>query len=71
MHDSARLSFRRVGAVYGVNLIEEDWMGRFADENGRLNSRLNWIAICSYAGSLVLSLAIWRTLFRAVEHLMR
>jgi hypothetical protein len=46
-------------------------MDRFSDRNEPLNARLNWIAICSYTGSLALSLAIWRTLFRAVEHLMR
>jgi hypothetical protein len=31
----------------------------------------NWIAIVSYTASLAVSLAIWRGLFRAVEHLMK
>ena len=31
----------------------------------------NWVAIISYAGSLVVSLAIWRGLFLAVEHLVK
>jgi hypothetical protein len=32
---------------------------------------LNWIAIFSYTASLAISLAIWRGLFRAVEHLVK
>jgi len=35
------------------------------------HSRWNWIAIFSYAASLILSLAIWRGLFRAIEHLLK
>jgi len=31
----------------------------------------NWIAIISYVGSLAVSLAIWRGLFLAVEHLVK
>lgn len=31
----------------------------------------NWIAIFSYTASLIVSLAIWRSLFRAVEHLVK
>ena len=31
----------------------------------------NWIAILSYTISLALSLAVWRGLFRAVEHLVK
>jgi hypothetical protein len=31
----------------------------------------NWIAIVSYTASLAVSLAIWRGLFRAVEHLVK
>ena len=31
----------------------------------------NWIAIFSYSASLALSLAFWRGLFRAAEHLMK
>jgi len=31
----------------------------------------NWIAIFSYAASLIVSLAIWRGVFSAVEHLIR
>jgi hypothetical protein len=31
----------------------------------------NWIAIFSYSVSLAVSLAIWRTLFRAVEHFVK
>jgi hypothetical protein len=31
----------------------------------------NWIAILSYSASLVVSVAIWRGLFRAVERLVR
>jgi len=31
----------------------------------------NWTAIVSYAASLVFSLAIWRGLFRAIEHLAK
>jgi hypothetical protein len=31
----------------------------------------NWIAIFSYSASLALSLAVWRGLFRAAEHLMK
>ena len=31
----------------------------------------NWIAIFSYTASLAVSLAIWRGLFRAVEHLVK
>jgi hypothetical protein len=31
----------------------------------------NWIAIFSYSASLVVSLAIWKGLFRAVEQLMK
>lgn len=31
----------------------------------------NWIAIFSYAASLAVSLAVWRGLFRAVEHLVK
>src|SRR5258708_7940263 len=31
----------------------------------------NWIAIFSYAASLVVSLAIWTGVFRAVEHLVK
>ncbi|MGA3088525.1 MAG: hypothetical protein ABSD75_07935 [Terriglobales bacterium] len=32
---------------------------------------LNWIAILSYTASLVVSLAIWSGLFRAIEHLVK
>ena len=32
---------------------------------------LNWVAIWSYAGSLVVSLAIWAALVSAVERLIR
>lgn len=31
----------------------------------------NWIAIFSYTASLVISVAIWRSLFLAVERLMK
>jgi hypothetical protein len=31
----------------------------------------NWIAIFSYAASIAVSLAIWRGLFLAVEHLVK
>jgi hypothetical protein len=31
----------------------------------------NWTAFFSYTASLALSLAIWRSLFRAVEHLVK
>ena len=31
----------------------------------------NWIAIISYVGSLGVSLAIWKGLFLAVEHLVK
>ena len=31
----------------------------------------NWIAIFSYSASLVVSLAIWTGLFRAVVHLVK
>jgi hypothetical protein len=31
----------------------------------------NWIAIFSYTASLAVSVAIWRSLFLAVEHLMK
>jgi hypothetical protein len=31
----------------------------------------NWIAIFSYTASLAVSLAIWKGLFRAVEHLVK
>ena len=31
----------------------------------------NWIAIFSYGASLAVSLAIWRSLFLAVEHLVK
>jgi hypothetical protein len=31
----------------------------------------NWFAIFSYTASLALSLAIWRSVFRAVEHLIK
>ena len=31
----------------------------------------NWIAIFSYTASLAVSLAIWRGLFLAVEHLVK
>ncbi len=31
----------------------------------------NWIAIVSYTASLAISLAIWRGIFRAVEHLIK
>ncbi|HEY1400187.1 MAG TPA: hypothetical protein VF953_01275 [Terriglobales bacterium] len=31
----------------------------------------NWIAIFSYTASLVVSLAIWTGVFRAVEHLVK
>jgi hypothetical protein len=31
----------------------------------------NWIVILSYGASLALSLAIWRGLFQAVEHLVK
>lgn len=31
----------------------------------------NWIAIFSYTASLAISLAIWRGLFLAVEHLVK
>jgi hypothetical protein len=32
---------------------------------------LNWTAILSCAGSLVISLAIWAGLIRAVQHLVK
>jgi hypothetical protein len=32
---------------------------------------LNWVAIFSFTGSVVLSMAIWVGLFRAYEHLVR
>jgi len=31
----------------------------------------NWTAILSYSGSLIVSLAIWAGVIRAVEHLIR
>jgi hypothetical protein len=31
----------------------------------------NWIAIFSYAASLAVSVAIWRGVFVAVEHLLK
>jgi hypothetical protein len=31
----------------------------------------NWIAIFSYTASLAVSLAIWRGLFRVIEHLVK
>jgi hypothetical protein len=31
----------------------------------------NWVAIFSYTASLAVSLAIWRGVFRAVEHLVK
>ena len=31
----------------------------------------NWIAIFSYTASLAVSLAVWRGLFLAVEHLVK
>jgi len=31
----------------------------------------NWIAIFSYTASLAVSVAIWRSLFLAVEHLIK
>lgn len=31
----------------------------------------NWVAIFSYSASLAVSLAIWRGVFRAVEHLVK
>jgi hypothetical protein len=31
----------------------------------------NWIAIFSYSASLAVSLAIWRGLFRAIEHFVK
>ena len=34
-------------------------------------THLNWTAIFSLTASLAFSLAIWRGLFRAVEHLMK
>ena len=43
---------------------------RFAEDN-RSPICCNWIAILSYSGALVLSLAIWGSLFRVAEHLMR
>jgi hypothetical protein len=33
--------------------------------------QVNWIALISYAGSVVVSLAIWAGVIRAVEHLVR
>jgi len=33
--------------------------------------QLNWIAILSYTGSLLVSLAIWFALFRVVEHYVK
>jgi len=32
---------------------------------------LNWVAICSFTGSVVLSMAIWVGLFRAYERLVK
>jgi hypothetical protein len=34
-------------------------------------SRVNWLAILSYTGSLLFSVTIWAFVFRAVEHLAR
>ena len=42
----------------------------YADNSATL-FKINWIAIASYAGSLVLSVAIWAGLFKAVQHLVR
>ena len=33
--------------------------------------QLNWVAIFSFTGSVVLSMAIWVGLFRVYEHLVR
>jgi len=33
--------------------------------------QLNWTAIVSYAGSVVVSLAIWAGLIRVVEHFLK
>ena len=33
--------------------------------------QLNWIAILSYTGSLVVSVAIWVGLFRVVQHFVK
>jgi len=32
---------------------------------------LNWVAIFSFTGSIVVSMAIWVGLFRAYQHLVR
>jgi hypothetical protein len=39
-------------------------------ESGR-SVHYNWIAIFSYTASLVVSLAIWKGLFRAVQFLVK
>ena len=38
---------------------------------GKRAVELNWTAILSYAGSLAISLAIWASLIRAVQHLVK
>lgn len=39
--------------------------------DGCVNRSWNWFAIFSYTVSLAVSLAIWRGLFLALEHLMK
>ena len=43
---------------------------RFAEDKSS-DFCCNWIAILSYSGALAFSLAIWGSLFRVAEHLMR
>ena len=39
--------------------------------NDTQETHLNWVAICSFAGSAVFSFAIWVGLIRAVERIVK
>jgi hypothetical protein len=44
---------------------------RIRESDGEKCVQWNWIAVFSYTASLLVSLAIWSGVFRAVEHLVK
>jgi hypothetical protein len=54
-----------------LDCIKEPFSMWIRENEKCIGVQWNWVAIISYAGSLAVSLAIWRGLFLAVEHLVK
>jgi hypothetical protein len=62
---------RTNGQIIAPGCIKEPSPMWIRENEKCIGVQWNWVAIISYAGSLAVSLAIWRGLFLAVEHLVK